>query len=139
MWNLKRASESKEVMTGISNFTLSADGKKLLYSKDKEEAGRVLEAMGRALEQQVPTSDISLAEWLSQYTKDERILKVFQPVCNVGLLQNIYDIQASKFFSILEVQKDKPWNIERFWTPICTAFKRGECEYSSMARSCTAR
>ena len=69
------------------------------FSRDKDGANRVLEAIARAVEWQPPAGTISLKEWLSQYTEDERIYQVFQPFCIAVLGVNIYGLPASEFFA----------------------------------------
>lgn len=70
------------------------------YSRDKEGAGRVLDAISRALTWELPcNATISLKDWLSQFTDDENIFKVFQPYCVAMIGINIYQLPVSEFFA----------------------------------------
>lgn len=68
-------------------------------SRDEQGVNRVLEAMARALAWQPPAGSVSVREWLSQYTEDEHIYQVFQPLCTVVLGQNIYGLPISELFN----------------------------------------
>jgi phytoene dehydrogenase-like protein len=57
-----------------------------------------LEAIARGAQWQPPAGTISVRDWLSQYTDDERIYQVFQPICTVILGQNIYGLPISELF-----------------------------------------
>jgi len=81
------------------------------YSKDKEGARRVLDALTRAMEWQEPTGKTTLVEWFSQYTKDDRIFQVFQPLA-IACCQTIYEWQVGEFFALLKDQaKTGGWEI----------------------------
>ena len=84
------------------------------FSRDKDGANRVLEAIPRALEWQSPAGTISVKEWLSQYTDDERIYQAFQPFCTVTLGENIYGLPISELFkyinSLQSIAGTTEWN-----------------------------
>jgi phytoene dehydrogenase-like protein len=78
------------------------------YSKDKTGALKVIEAVARVAKWQFPFGKISLIDWLSQYTDDERIFQAFQPFCIALLGANIYELPVSEFFAwMAQGQKNK--------------------------------
>ena len=84
------------------------------FSRDKDGANRVLEAIARSLEWQSPAGTISVKEWLSQYTEDEHIYQVFYALCTVVLGENIYGLPISELFkyinSLQSIAGTTEWN-----------------------------
>jgi len=82
------------------------------FSRDKDGANRVLEAIVRSLEWQPPAGTISVKEWLSQYTEDERIYQAFQPACTVTLGENIHGLPISELFKYMNSLQSMPGTLE---------------------------
>ena len=72
------------------------------FSRDKGGATKVLEAIARAAEWQPPAGNISVRDWLAQFTDDERIYQVFQPICTVVIGHNIYGLPISELFRFMK-------------------------------------
>ncbi|HUT70981.1 MAG TPA: NAD(P)/FAD-dependent oxidoreductase [Desulfatiglandales bacterium] len=80
-------------------------GLKRLLSVASEDAGeieRVRDAFSQAMEWIEPTSDLSLREWLLQYTKNETILGIFQTMVCATLLINADELPASEYFRFIK-------------------------------------
>ena len=84
------------------------------FGRDKDGVNRILEAMARAVAWQLPAGNISVKEWLSQYTEDEHIYQVFQPMCTVMLGENIHGFPISELFKFMTsgqpAQGTATWN-----------------------------
>jgi phytoene dehydrogenase-like protein len=83
-------------------------GMRMLLSKvakDEAEANRVLDAMRKAFAWQQPGDNISLREWLSQYTENEGILRAFWALVSPTHFINDDELPAGKFFDYLKILK----------------------------------
>lgn len=66
--------------------------------QDEAEAGRIIKAMRRADTWESPSHEISLRNWLLQYTSNEKALALFQDLCAAYCISNAHETSAQEFF-----------------------------------------
>jgi phytoene desaturase len=66
--------------------------------KDETEVNRIRSAMKRADTWEEPSNEISLRDWLVQYTTNEKVLALFQSLCSPYLIANAHEVSAREFF-----------------------------------------
>lgn len=67
---------------------------------DEEEFNRIRAAMRRADTWEKPSNEITLRDWLSQYTGNEKVHALFQNVCAAFIIANAHEASAREFFDI---------------------------------------
>ncbi|MBT8338737.1 MAG: NAD(P)/FAD-dependent oxidoreductase [Desulfatitalea sp.] len=103
-----------------------------LCSQDKAGAGRLLQALQRAIEWQIPIGDITLYDWILQFTQDENIIKSFAPLLQGWLCLNIKEIPAVEFCKFMRYQIARPWEVvlpakgnqETFMMPLANVIEK---------------
>ena len=80
-------------------------------SSDPAGVGRLLEAIGRAIQWQAPTGSMSLREWVAQYTHDDRALEAFHPLVTALLCSTVDEVPASDVLAFIQNQALRPWDI----------------------------
>jgi len=83
-------------------------GMRMLLSKvaeNESEASRVLEGLKKAFMWQQPGDNISVREWLLQYTENEKVLRAFWALISPTHFVNDDELQAGKFFEYLRAPK----------------------------------
>ncbi len=71
------------------------------------EAGRVMGGLKKALMWQQPGDNISLRDWVLQYTDNERVLRAFWALVSPTHFVNDDELPAGKFFEYLKMPKGK--------------------------------
>jgi phytoene dehydrogenase-like protein len=72
---------------------------------EPEEADRVMAAIKRALTWKQPSRSLTLRQWLSHYTNDERVLGVFQSFCSAIFASNAHEIPAAEFIAFIKTSR----------------------------------
>jgi phytoene desaturase len=67
---------------------------------DEAEVTRVLNAMRRADKWEDPSNEISLRDWLLQYTQNENLLIFFKNLCALYAITEYHETSAKDFFQI---------------------------------------
>ena len=83
-------------------------GMRMLLSKvakDEAEAGRVLDGLKKAFMWQQPGDNISIREWLMQYTENEKVHRAFWSLISPTHFVNDDELPAGKFFEYLRAPK----------------------------------
>jgi phytoene dehydrogenase-like protein len=70
---------------------------------DGEEAKRVIDALNKALKEELPPENISFSDWLGQYTGNPRIHGIFQATISSLLTVNSYELPAPQYFRMIRV------------------------------------
>jgi phytoene dehydrogenase-like protein len=70
---------------------------------DQGEAKRVIDALNRAMKDELPPADISFRDWLDRYTQNERIHGIFQATISSLLTVNSYELPAAQYFKFIKV------------------------------------
>jgi phytoene desaturase len=68
--------------------------------KDEAEFTRIKKAMRRADTWEKPSNEITLRDWLLQYTSNENVHALFQNVCAAFIIANAHEASAQEFFDI---------------------------------------
>ena len=68
--------------------------------RDEAEFKRIKKAMRRADTWEKPSNEISLRDWLLQYTDNEKVLALYQNVCAAFIIANAHEASAREFFEI---------------------------------------
>lgn len=66
--------------------------------KDKGELNRIFAAMNRADTWEAPSNEISLRDWLFQFTENENVLSIFHDMGSKFLAASIEELSAREFF-----------------------------------------
>jgi len=74
-------------------------------SRDESEAARVMDGLKKAFVWQQPADNISLREWVSQFTSNERIMRAFWSMVSPTHFINDDELPAGKFFDYLKAPK----------------------------------
>ena len=74
-------------------------------SRDESEAARVMDGLKKAFVWQQPADNISLREWVSQFTDNERIMRAFWSMVSPTHFINDDELPAGKFFDYLKAPK----------------------------------
>lgn len=72
---------------------------------DESETARVMQGLKKAFVWQQPADNISLREWVSQFTDNERIMRVFWSMVSPTHFINDDELPAGKFFDYLKADK----------------------------------
>lgn len=80
---------------GMKHLLSAAGGDMLAIS-------RIMAAIARGRQWQPPSSDISLKQWLAQYTRDRRLEDVFETLVAAPLMVGMEEISAAAFFHFIE-------------------------------------
>ncbi|MFO8010570.1 MAG: NAD(P)/FAD-dependent oxidoreductase [Dehalococcoidia bacterium] len=67
---------------------------------DEEEYNRIRKAMRLADTWEKPSNEITLRDWLLQYTSNESVHALFQNVCAAFIIANAHEASAREFFEI---------------------------------------
>lgn len=67
---------------------------------NEDEFNRIKKAMRRADTWEKPSNEITLREWLLQYTDNENVLALFQNVCSAFIIANAHEASAQEFFDV---------------------------------------
>lgn len=78
--------------------------KKLLSaaSDNASEVDKVLAPFSRSMGWMEPVGEISLKEWVEQYSRDRSILNVFQTMVAATMMVNADEVPAAEFFGLLK-------------------------------------
>jgi phytoene desaturase len=74
-------------------------------SGNREEVKNVMGAFSKALKWKEPSQNISLRDWLLQFTQDDAILGIFQAMVSAATLVNAHEMSARDFFIFLKKMK----------------------------------
>jgi phytoene desaturase len=74
-------------------------------ARDEEEVARVMEGLKKAFIWQQPTDNVSLRDWVGQFTDNERVMRVFWSMVSPTHFINDDELPAGKFFDYLKAQK----------------------------------
>jgi phytoene dehydrogenase-like protein len=74
-------------------------------AENEEETNRVMGGMKKALAWQEPADNISLRQWVQQYTENERIARAFWALVSPTHFVNDDELPAGKFFAYLKAPK----------------------------------
>jgi phytoene dehydrogenase-like protein len=72
-----------------------------LAARDEREAGRILKALQEPTLQPEESSQVSVKDWLLQFTDNPRVLGLFQTLCGGTFSINTYETPAVQFFKLL--------------------------------------
>jgi phytoene dehydrogenase-like protein len=72
-------------------------------ASDADEARRVIDAVNRAMQDELPPEDISFRDWLGQYTQNPQIHGIFQATISSLLTVNSYELPAAQYFRFIKV------------------------------------
>ncbi len=72
-------------------------------ASDADEAKRVIDALSRAMKEELPPADISFRDWLNRYTQNARIHGIFQATISSLLTVNSYELPAAQYFKFIKV------------------------------------
>jgi len=70
---------------------------------DEQEVRRVIDALNRAMKEELPPENISFRDWLNQYTENPRIHGIFQATISSLLTVNSYELPAAQYFRMIKV------------------------------------
>ena len=73
-----------------------------LGARDEDEVDRVRLAFRRALSWEEPSPNITLRDWLAQYTDSEKLQSIFQGFAALVLAINSYEVKARTFVRFLK-------------------------------------
>ncbi len=79
-----------------------------MVAENEQETMRVMSAIGNGIRWLTPSSSISLREWLLQYSRNERILGIFQGFISGIALINADELPASEFFRLITATYAEP-------------------------------
>ena len=68
--------------------------------QDESEYNRIKNAMRRADTWEKPSNEITLRDWLLQYTNTENVHALFQNVCSAFIIANAHEASAQEFFDV---------------------------------------
>lgn len=74
-------------------------------AESEEETNRVMGGMKKALAWQEPADNISLRQWVQQYTENERVARAFWALVSPTHFVNDDELPAGKFFAYLKAPK----------------------------------
>lgn len=75
--------------------------------KSEAELSRILNAIRRTRAWELPSDEITLRDWLLQYTDNEMVLEFFNNLCVAWIIINSWEASAKSFFQFLfEVMSD---------------------------------
>jgi len=74
-------------------------------AESEEEANRVMGGLKKALAWQEPADNITLRQWVQQYTENERIIRAFWSLVSPTHFVNDDELPAGKFFAYLKAPK----------------------------------
>ncbi|MFA5367812.1 MAG: FAD-dependent oxidoreductase, partial [Dehalococcoidia bacterium] len=74
-------------------------------AENEEETNRVMGGMKKALAWQEPADNISLRQWVQQYTENEKIIRAFWSLISPTHFVNDDELPAGKFFAYLKAPK----------------------------------
>jgi len=70
---------------------------------DEDEAQRVIDALNKAMKDELPSAEISFRDWLNQYTENRKIHGIFQATISSLLTVNSYELPAAQYFKFIKV------------------------------------
>ena len=74
----------------------------LTYAGGEEVANNIMNAIKRGLTWSPPPNTISLRDWLLQFTNNETVLGVFQPMVTMSVGQNIDELPVGEYFRFMK-------------------------------------
>ncbi|MFA5374239.1 MAG: FAD-dependent oxidoreductase [Dehalococcoidia bacterium] len=74
-------------------------------AENEEETNRVMGGMKKALAWQEPADNITLRQWVQQYTENEKIIRAFWSLVSPTHFVNDDELPAGKFFAYLKAPK----------------------------------
>ena len=74
-------------------------------AESEEETSRVMGGLKKAMAWQEPADNITLRQWVQQYTENERIVRAFWSLISPTHFVNDDELPAGKFFAYLKVPK----------------------------------
>jgi phytoene desaturase len=74
-------------------------------AESEEETNRVMGGLKKALAWQEPADNITLRQWVQQYTENERIIRAFWSLVSPTHFVNDDELSAGKFFAYLKAPK----------------------------------
>lgn len=103
-FDVRPADDLRYLIGGVPVKVPAREGMKHLLTAaggDAQEIEQVMEAISRGIKWQAPTSDLTLREWLAQYTRDSRLEKVFQTLVAAPLMVEMEEISVADFFHFI--------------------------------------
>jgi phytoene desaturase len=75
---------------------------------EAQEIERLMAAISRGSNWQAPSSDLTLGQWIAQYTDDERLVLVFRMLASAALMADLEEIGVATFFTFFDKLKQIP-------------------------------
>lgn len=69
---------------------------------EAREIDRVMNAIVRGLKWQPPSSDLTLRQWLAQYTRDDGLEQIFETLSTAALMVGVEELSAAAFFHFID-------------------------------------